>query len=137
MCRFGERMAATSAAPAPRMTATSAGNGNPKRRSKRATDTPAAATIPGNSQRSHRSSAVDSIGGSSWKSIRKRLLPDSDAIGRCEVQLLSRLHAERLIPGVHVARYVRALLGWRVRIGQQPLPEVRLAIVAPPHLRPA
>src|SRR4051794_23522906 len=71
---------------------------------------PAAAASAGASQRSHPSSGVDSIRGSSWYNIGypasyqlQRILPDADAVGRSEVQLLPRLHVEGLVPRIHVA----------------------------------
>src|SRR4051812_25747475 len=99
---------------------------------------------PGASHRPQPSSGVESIFGSSWYSMAvgpcyqmRVILPDAHSIGRREVQLLPRLDREGLVPRVHVADDRRALLGRRVRVGQQPLAEVRLAIVAAPHLRPA
>src|SRR5690349_18493078 len=81
--------------------------------------------------------------GSSWYSISCpasyqlfTILPDADAIGGSEVQLLVRLDAKRLVPGVHVADDVRPDRARRVRVGEQLLAKRGLAAVAAPHLRP-
>ena len=64
-------------------------------------------------------------------------LPDADpALGR-QVERLAGAGAEGGIPGIEVADHGGALLGGRVRIGQEPLDQIRLAIFAPPDLRPA
>src|SRR5947209_17723696 len=98
----------------------------------------AAATITaGASQRPHPSSGVDSIRGSSSYNIYfSNILPDANAIGRRKIELLPGLHVEGRVPRIQVAHDVRTLLGGRMRVGQQPLAQVRFAIVAPPDLRP-
>src|SRR5206468_8605068 len=97
----------------------------------------AAIITTGASQRLHPSSGVESIRGSSLYSIPLASLPDTHAIRRGQIQLLSSLHAKARIPRVHVADDVRALLRRRMRIGQQTLPKIGLTIIAPPNLRPA
>src|SRR5206468_9416663 len=64
------------------------------------------------------------------------ILPDADSICRSEIELLSRLNAERLIPGVHVADDVGANGTRRMGVGEQSLTQVRLTVFAAPDLRP-
>ena len=71
------------------------------------------------------------------RSAALAILPDADpALGR-EEQGLARRGAEGRIPGIEIAHDGDALLGRRMRIGQQPLQQIGLAIFAPPDLRPA
>src|SRR3954447_15548685 len=102
----------------------------------------AAPISAGASHRLQPSSGVESIRGSSWYSIRPAsyqlfiALPDAHSPGGIEIEFLPRLHAERLVPRVHVAHDVGALLGRGVRVGEQAPPQIRFAIVAAPDLRP-
>src|SRR3569832_186861 len=69
---------------------------------------PAATTSSGASQRLDRTSGDESMRGSSWYSTPASyqlfsILPDADAVRRREIELLTGLHIERLIPRVHVA----------------------------------
>src|SRR5690606_18154696 len=64
-------------------------------------------------------------------------LPDLHALVRRQVETLAGAHVEGGVPRIEIAHDRGTLLGGRVRIGEQPLQQVRLAIFAPPHLRPA
>src|SRR5690348_11584658 len=127
------------AAPAkPARMAMSAKAGRPVNSNRTATVAAAPTAKPGASQRSHRSSRSDSIGGSAWYSIYMAVtLPDANAIGRGKIQFLSGLRFEGLVPRVHVPDDVGPERVRRVRVRQQALAKVRLAVVAPPYLRPA
>src|SRR3546814_14318734 len=63
--------------------------------------------------------------------------PDADAVFRRQIQRLARLYLEGLIPRVKIARDPSPLDRRRMRIGGDALRQILLAIVAPPHLRPA
>src|SRR3546814_16831433 len=62
---------------------------------------------------------------------------DADAVFRRQIQRLARLYLEGLIPRVKIARDPSPLDRRRMRIGGDALRQILLAIVAPPHLRPA
>src|SRR4029077_9106754 len=64
-------------------------------------------------------------------------LPDAHPIRRREIQLLARLGAEGLVPGVEVAHRVGAVLGRRVAVGDHLPPQRRLADLLTPGLREA
>ena len=64
-------------------------------------------------------------------------LPDTDAIPRFEVQFAVRLRLERIVPFVKVTNDPSALGGGAVRIGDEPLTQIGLTVIAPPHLCPA
>src|SRR3546814_5056597 len=63
--------------------------------------------------------------------------PDADAVFRRQIQRLARLYLEGLIPRVKIARDPSPLDRRRMRIGGDALRQILLAIVTPPHLRPA
>lgn len=64
-------------------------------------------------------------------------LPDTDALARSQMQGLSFSRSEGIVPSVHVAHDRRAMLDGCVRVGEQPLDKVGLAILAAPDLGPA
>src|SRR5258708_11746263 len=64
-------------------------------------------------------------------------LPDTNALSRREVELLPGLDQEGLVPGVLVAHGVRAILGRRVPVGDDALPQRGLAELRAPALRVA
>src|SRR5690606_31463921 len=63
--------------------------------------------------------------------------PDANAVLGRQIELLVRLDVIGLIPRVKVARDPSPLNRRRMRIGRDALRQILLAIVAPPHLRPA
>src|SRR3977135_1407498 len=63
--------------------------------------------------------------------------PHAHPVRGSEVQLLARLHAERVIPRVEVAHRVGAILDRCVAVGDDPLAQRRLADLLAPALREA
>src|ERR1044071_2929219 len=85
----------------------------------------------------------DDAGGRVWPSaisaaaIRHRAKPKSPnphPFLRRQIQLLSRLHIERAIPRVEVARGVGSVFGRRVAVGDDPAAQRLGAHLASPHL---
>src|SRR5688500_5476847 len=64
-------------------------------------------------------------------------LPDPDALLWREVQLVGRAGRVRVVPSVEVTHHRAAELRGAVRIGDEPVRELLVAIQTTPHLRPA
>src|SRR5215470_2047029 len=61
-------------------------------------------------------------------------LPDADAVGRREVERLTRFHPEGVVPGVDVTHGQGAVVGRRVRVDHQTLAQRGLADFLTPGL---
>src|SRR3984885_7320294 len=66
--------------------------------------------------------------------LRAPRSPHGHALGRRQVELLTGLHRERLVPGIEIAHGVGAVLGRGVPVGDHLLPQRRLADLALPGL---
>src|SRR5688500_5005171 len=63
--------------------------------------------------------------------------PDFDTLGRRSVHAITRLHGKGIVEGVDIARRaIHTKLARTVRIGDQPLEQLGVAILAAPDLRP-
>src|SRR4029079_9166272 len=70
--------------------------------------------------------------------LRPGQSPDFHAFILGPIHAISRLHAESIIEGIDVAgRSIRTKLAGRVRIGLHALEQLRIAVLAAPHLPPA
>src|SRR5581483_5533927 len=66
--------------------------------------------------------------------MRPGFSPDADALVGSKIQLLSRFHVERGIPGINVAHRGRAVLSGGMGVGHDLLAKGRFARLLPPVL---